>query len=108
MKNKMLVDSGLFFLLNSETLALFATPPTYHVYTTREGLVGGTTANGHVIQSHDHFVALPSGTVLNGNGGYTYTVTIRNPGNGRVPNEVPFWAIGPWNPKHNYCHNPRP
>ena len=33
---------------------------TYRVYATREGLVGGTTANGHVIANRDHFVALPS------------------------------------------------
>lgn len=33
---------------------------TYRVFATREGLVGGTTANGHVIRERDHFVALPS------------------------------------------------
>lgn len=34
---------------------------TASVYATREGLVGGTTANGHVIVPNDHFVALPPG-----------------------------------------------
>lgn len=33
---------------------------TFRVFATREGLVGGTTANGHIIRSRDHFVALPS------------------------------------------------
>ncbi|MBV8932598.1 MAG: hypothetical protein JO285_08640, partial [Kutzneria sp.] len=28
---------------------------TYRVYATREGLVGGTTSNGHVIKARDHF-----------------------------------------------------
>jgi hypothetical protein len=31
----------------------------FRVYSTREGLVGGTTGCGHVIQANDHFVALP-------------------------------------------------
>ena len=80
---------------------------TYRIYATREGLVGGTTANGHVIQSRDHFVALPSSTVLNAKGQYTYTVSIRNPANGRVASNVPVWDIGPWNTHDNYWHEPR-
>jgi hypothetical protein len=93
--------------LVATTLSLIAAPPTYHVYATREGLVGGTTANGHVIQSNDHFCALPSGTVLNSLGGTTYTVTIRNPANGAVASNVPVWDIGPWNIHDNYWHSPR-
>ena len=80
--------------------------PTYRVYATREGLVGYKTANGHVIVSRDHFVALPSGTVLNSLGGRTYTVTIKNPANGKTVTE-PVWDIGPWNTKDNYWHTPR-
>ena len=34
-------------------------PLSYRIFATREGLVGGTTANGHVITPHDRFVALP-------------------------------------------------
>ncbi|TDC87785.1 hypothetical protein [Actinomadura sp. 7K507] len=37
-----------------------AAAAAYRVFATREGLVGGTTANGHVITERDHFVALPS------------------------------------------------
>ena len=44
----------------AETLAVQFGPPTVTVWATREGLVGGTTANGHVIVEHDRFVALPS------------------------------------------------
>src|SRR5688572_23046719 len=72
---------------------------TYRVYATREGLVGGTTANGHVIVSRDRFCALPSGRTLNAKGAYTYAVSIRNPQNGRVASNVPQWDIGPWNIK---------
>ncbi|MBW0116104.1 hypothetical protein I4J48_12650, partial [Pseudonocardia sp. KRD-169] len=36
----------------------------YRVFATREGLAGGTTANGHVIAERDHFVALPSRRAL--------------------------------------------
>jgi hypothetical protein len=100
----------LIFAISSTALLatqVLAAPPTYHVFATREGLVGGTTANGHVITSNDHFVALPSGTVLNSKGGTTYTVTIRNPANGRVASNVPIWDIGPWNIHDNYWHSPR-
>ncbi|MGI8965870.1 MAG: hypothetical protein ACR2H1_07250, partial [Limisphaerales bacterium] len=83
-----------------------ATPPTYRVFATREGLVGGRTANGHIIRSRDHFVALPSGTVLDCDGCRTYTVTIYYPGTGRSVTE-PVYDVGPWNTKDNYWHTPR-
>jgi hypothetical protein len=66
-------------------------------------LVGGRTANGHIIQTRDHFVALPSGSALNANDStYTYTVNLYNPSNGRTKNGVPVWDVGPWNTKDNY------
>jgi hypothetical protein len=102
-----LVAGGLFLSLALPPLVALAVPPTYRVYATREGLVGHTTANGHVIQPYDRFVALPSTTVLNPNGGYTYTVTVRNPSNGRVASNVPVWDVGPWNTSDNYWHSPR-
>ena|GEM_PF-1091452 len=97
--------SGLLLLLCAELV--FADPPTYRVFATREGLVGHTTANGHVIVPNDRFVALPSTSVLNPKGGYTYTVTIRNPANGLVATNVPVWDVGPWNTNDNYWHEPR-
>jgi hypothetical protein len=98
-----------FLLLSSFLLAIgsLQAAPTYRIFGTREGLVGGTTANGHVIASHDHFCALPSGQALNSLGGRTYTVTINNPANGRTSSNVPVWDIGPWNTKDNYWHVPR-
>ncbi|WP_394830480.1 hypothetical protein LVJ94_28645 [Pendulispora rubella] len=74
-------------------------PLTYRVYATREGLVGGTTANGHVIKSRDHFVALPTRRALASNGGREYTVTLRY--NGHTVTE-PVWDVGPWNTKDDY------
>ncbi|GAA3105760.1 hypothetical protein JOF29_005335 [Kribbella aluminosa] len=55
-------------------MTIQAAPLKLHVFATREGLVGGTTANGHVIASRDHFVALPSRRGLSGNGSGTYSV----------------------------------
>src|SRR5689334_2725188 len=104
MKLKPFLTSSLFLLLSYQPLTAGV---TYRVYATREGLVGHTTANGHVITSTDRFVALPSGAVLNGNGGYTYTVMIKNPANGRTASNVPVWDKGPWNLTDNYWHNPR-
>ncbi len=83
-----------------------ATHPTYRIYATREGLVGQRTANGHIIQSRDHFVALPSNTVLDCNGCSTYTVTLKNPSTGATVTEK-IYDVGPWNTKDNYWHTPR-
>jgi hypothetical protein len=80
--------------------------PTYTVYATREGLVGQRTANGHLIVSRDHFVALPSNTVLDCDGCSTYTVTVRYPVNGRSVTER-VYDVGPWNTHDNYWHSPR-
>ncbi|MFG1644208.1 peptidoglycan-binding protein [Amycolatopsis sp. NPDC049252] len=77
------------------------TPLTYRVFATREGLVGATTANGHVIKSRDHFVALPSGRALSPKGSTEYSVKLCNPANGRCE-VAPVWDVGPWNTKDDY------
>lgn len=87
--------------------AAVANPVTYRIYATREGLVGQKTANGHIITSRDHFVALPSSTVLNCNGCSTYTVNIRYPANGRTVSNVRVYDVGPWNTQDNYWKSPR-
>ncbi|MCP3798979.1 hypothetical protein NLX83_06895 [Allokutzneria sp. A3M-2-11 16] len=72
---------------------------SYRVYATREGLVGGTTANGHVIKSRDHFVALPSGKSLAPKNTGTYSVKVCTASRcawGAV------WDKGPWNIKDDY------
>ncbi len=72
---------------------------SYVVFATREGLVGRTTANGHRIRPQDHFVALPSDTVLACDGCRDYSVTVRY--RGRAVTQ-PVWDIGPWNTADNY------
>jgi hypothetical protein len=74
---------------------------TYQVYATREGLVGGTTANGHVITSRDHFVALPSRRGLSASNAGDYSVRACSPATGRCE-YAPVWDVGPWNTKDDY------
>lgn len=69
------------------------------VFATREGLVGFTTANGHVIEPRDHFVALPYTEVLSSEGGSEFQVELSY--NGRVV-IAPVWDLGPWNVHDNY------
>jgi hypothetical protein len=78
-----------------------ASGSTYKVYATREGLPGGTTANGHVIASHDHFVALPSGKALSSKGSGNYSVRVCKT-DASLCEYAPVWDIGPWNTKDDY------
>ena len=85
---------------------------TIRVYATREGLVGGTTSNGHVIKPYDHFVALPSTRALAlNNDVYDYygsgelRVAVLRYGD-RVA-AAPVWDVGPWNTKDNYWDHVR-
>jgi hypothetical protein len=73
---------------------------SYRVFATREGLVGGTTANGHVIVARDHFVALPSRRGLSPQASGTYSVRVCA-SNGRCE-WAPVWDVGPWNTKDDY------
>ncbi|WP_052441789.1 NlpC/P60 family protein [Streptacidiphilus anmyonensis] len=75
------------------------TAETYRVFATREGLVGKPTANGHTIQTNDHFVALPSGSALSPNGSSTYSVQVCGPARCET---APVWDVGPWNTHNNY------
>ncbi|MFC8801732.1 hypothetical protein ACFT2C_28680 [Promicromonospora sp. NPDC057138] len=74
---------------------------TYTIYATREGLVGGTTANGHVITSRDHFVALPSRRGLSSNSSGSYSVRVCAASTGRCA-YAPVWDVGPWNTTDDY------
>ena len=73
----------------------------FTVFATREGLVGGTTANGHTIVSHDHFVALPSGRSLAPANTGDYSVRVCSSGTGRCA-YAPVWDVGPWNTRDDY------
>ncbi len=80
-------------------------PSRYRVFATREGLTGGTTANGHVIANRDYFVALPSRRALSPNGKGDYSVRVCA-SNGRCA-FAPVWDVGPWNTRDDYW-NPSP
>jgi hypothetical protein len=82
-------------------MTIQAAPLKSRVFATREGLVGGTTANGHVIISRDHFVALPSRRGLASNGSGNYTVKVCTTSGSRCAFE-PVWDVGPWNTKDDY------
>lgn len=73
--------------------------PTYKVRGTRMGMVGGRTANGHIIRPHDHFVSLPSWRSLSSRNGYEYQVRITYNGRSAV---APVWDVGPWNTRDDY------
>ena len=60
------------------------------VKATREGLLGGTTASGYVVDRVIPFVALPAGRALH------RFVRLRNPANGRTTLAIVL-DIGPWN-----------
>ncbi|GAA5122672.1 hypothetical protein [Pseudonocardia adelaidensis] len=72
---------------------------SYRVFATREGLVGGKTANGHVIGDHDHFVALPSRRALSPRGSSDYSVKVCASGRCAF---APVWDVGPWNTRDDY------
>lgn len=78
--------------------------PTFTIHATRLGMVGGRTTNGHIIQPHDHFVALPSPRALCSHGGYEYQVRITYNGRSAV---APVWDVGPWNTKDDYWSEDR-
>ncbi len=77
---------------------------SYRVFATREGLVGGTTANGHVIAERDHFVALPSRRALSPRGTGDYSVQVCAP-DGRCA-FAPVWDAGPWNTRDDHRNPP--
>ncbi len=76
---------------------------TFRVFATREGLVGGTTANGHVIRERDRFVSLPSRAGLARKDGHDKQVLLSYKGRQAV---APVWDVGPWNTKDNYWDPP--
>ena len=91
----------LSLLLALLTLAASATPsvaaedaaaadsaPTVRLWATREGLIGKTTASGHVVEANDRFVALPSRSAVG------KTVVLSYKGKSL---EAPVLDVGPWN-----------
>ena len=90
------LPSGSAHLIHAETFR-------GSIFATREGLVGGTTANGHVIVANDRFAALPSRRALSSNFGHEREVRVTYRGRTTV---VPVWDVGPWNTKDDYWNPP--
>ena len=74
--------------------------PTYKVRATRQGMVGGRTANGYVIKPHDRFVSLPSWRALSSSR-TSPEYFVRLTANGRST-VVPVMDVGPWNEHDDY------
>jgi len=106
-----LLLAALVFLIGATAAGAVATPAsaastapatttaTFRVYATDEGLVGGTTSNGHVIQPNDHFAALPCACALSSMDGHEFQVKIDYNGQSAI---APIWDTGPWNINDNY------
>jgi len=72
------------------------------IVATREGLVGLTTANGHVIVENDHFAALPSRRALNRTDAASDLEFEVEVANGTKTVQLPVWDVGPWNTKDDW------
>ncbi len=83
--------------------AAAAENPTVRLWASRQGMVGGRTANGRIIAEKDRFVALPSRRALASNGRNEYEVRLTY--NGRQAT-APVWDVGPWNTKDDYWSAP--
>src|SRR5215212_4040643 len=78
--------------------------PTWKLHATRQGMVGGRTANGHRITKRDHYVSLPSWRALSPEGTTEYMVRITY--NGRT-SVAPVYDVGPWNAHDDYWNEQR-
>ncbi|MEU1885699.1 hypothetical protein ABZ491_09505 [Micromonospora rifamycinica] len=91
--------------LTADTATVAAPAPvavrSYRVFATREGEVGGVTANGHTIRPRDHFVALPSRRGLAPLDSGDYTVRVCTTSGSRCE-YAPVWDVGPWNTRDDY------
>jgi hypothetical protein len=84
---------------SSSIQAQGAVAPTYRLRVTRQGMVGGRTANGHRITPNDMFVSLPSWKSLSSKNGREYMVRLSANGKSVV---VPVMDVGPWNRNDNF------
>lgn len=86
------------------TVASSGIAPTYRLRVTRQGMVGETTANGHVIQPNDVFVSLPCRCALSSRDGHEYQVRLSTNGRSLV---VPVWDVGPYWTTDDYWNSQR-
>jgi hypothetical protein len=79
--------------------AAYAVAPTFRIRATRQGMIGGRTANGYIIPPRARFVSLPSWSVLSSKGGDEYRVRITYKGRSSV---VPVYDVGPYSGRDDY------
>jgi hypothetical protein len=98
-------DPGAAVLPAGRAARAAATPwaGPWSVFATREGLVGGTTANGHVITVSDRFVALPSRRALNATDASRDFLVELSVGDRSTV--VPVLDVGPWNIRDDWWHD---
>jgi hypothetical protein len=90
--------------VSSAAPAPFAVAPTFRVRATRQGMVGGRTANGFIIPPRARFVSLPSWSVLSTRGRDEYQVRISYKGRSSV---VPVYDVGPYSERDDYWDTQR-
>lgn len=81
-----------------------AAAPTFRIRGTRQGMIGGRTANGTIIPPRARFVSLPCWCALNPKGQTNYSVRLTYRGRSTV---VPVWDVGPYSGRDDYWNVPR-
>ena len=89
---------------NAAAPSPYAVAPTFRVRATRQGMIGGRTANGYIIPPRAHFVSLPSWSVLSTRGRDEYRVRISYNGRSSV---VPVYDVGPYSERDDYWDQQR-
>ncbi len=82
----------------------YAVAPTFRIRATRQGMVGGHTANGFIIPSRARFVSLPCWCALSSKEGNEYQVRITYHGRSTV---VPVYDVGPYSARDDYWNSGR-
>jgi hypothetical protein len=77
----------------------YAVAPTFRIRASRQGMVGGRTANGYIIPPHARFVSLPCWCALSSKGADEYKVRISYRGRSTV---VPVYDVGPYSARDDY------
>jgi hypothetical protein len=84
--------------------AHYGVAPTFRIRATRQGMIGGRTANGYIIPPHARFVSLPCWCSLSTLGGDEYKVRITYRGRSTV---VPVYDVGPYSGRDDYWNEVR-
>ncbi len=98
-RNVTLAPSSAPATYNATATDPYAVAPTFRIKASRQGMVGGRTANGFIIPPHARFVSLPCRCVTSSKGGDEYQVRITYRGRSAV---VPVYDVGPYSARDDY------